>query len=78
MPRSSDLDWVFALYLSHDRIDIQFAVKILSSYMSRPTKNAYCGLRKLACYLKSTADFEIEFSGSYEYQSVDFRQVGAT
>eukprot|EP00434_Breviolum_minutum_P013358 symbB.v1.2.011770.t1/scaffold750.1/size323489/22 len=58
------------LYLSHDRIDIQFAVKILSSYMSRPTKNAYCGLRKLACYLKSTADFEIEFSGSYEYQSI--------
>ena len=58
------------LYLSHGRIDIQFAVKILSSYMSRPTKNAYCGLRKLACYLKSTADFEIEFSGSYEYQSI--------
>ena len=38
--------------------------------MSRPTKNAYCGLRKLACYLKSTSDFEIEFSGSYEYQSI--------
>ena len=36
--------------------------------MSRPTKNAYNGLRKLACYLRSTADFEIEFSGSYEYQ----------
>ena len=29
------------LHLSHDRIDIQFAVKILSCYMSRPTKNAY-------------------------------------
>eukprot|EP00434_Breviolum_minutum_P036030 symbB.v1.2.031909.t1/scaffold3757.1/size50859/1 len=29
------------LHLSHDRIDIQFAVRILSCYMSRPTKNAY-------------------------------------
>ena len=52
------------LYLAHDRIDIQYAVRILSSYMSRPTKNAYCGLKKLACYLKSTADFEVEYSGS--------------
>ena len=58
------------LYLAHDRIDIQYAVKILSSYMSRPTKNAYCGLKKLACYLRSTADFEVEYSGSYEYQSI--------
>ena len=58
------------LYFAHDRIDIQYAVKILSSYMSRPTKNAYSGLRKLACYLRSTADFEVEYSGSYEYQSI--------
>ena len=58
------------LYLSHDRIDIQFAVETLSSYMSRPTKNAYSGLRKLACYLRSTADFKVEFSGSYEYKSI--------
>ncbi len=56
--------------MAHDRIDIQYAVKILSSYMSRPTKNAYSGLRKLACYLRSTADFEVEYSGSYEYQSI--------
>ena len=62
--------WGIGLYLSHDRIDIQFAVEILSSYMSRPAKNVYCGLWKLACYLKSTADFEIEFSGSYEFQSI--------
>jgi len=38
-----------SLYLAHDRIEIQYAVKVLSSYMSRPTKNAYNGQRKLAC-----------------------------
>ena len=57
-------------YLAHDWINIQYAAKILSSCMSRPTKTAYSGLKKLACYLRSTADFEVEYSGSYEYQSI--------
>ena len=45
-----------ALYLAMDRPDIQFAVKTLASYMSKPTIKALSALKHLASYLDGTAD----------------------
>eukprot|EP00435_Cladocopium_sp_Y103_P016569 s1241_g4.t1 len=45
-----------ALYMALDRPDIQFAVKTLSSYMSRPTIKALAALKHLASYLDGTPD----------------------
>ena len=45
-----------ALYVAMDRLDIQFAVKTLSSYMSRPSIKAMAALKHLASYLDGTPD----------------------
>ena len=45
-----------ALYMTMDRPDIQFAVKTLSSYMSKPTAKALAALKHLTCYLDGTPD----------------------
>eukprot|EP00435_Cladocopium_sp_Y103_P003447 s3968_g1.t1 len=45
-----------ALYVAMDRPDIQFAVKTLSSYMSRPSVKAMAALKHLASYLDGTPD----------------------
>ena len=44
------------LYVAMDRPDIQFAVKTLSSYMSRPSTKAMAALKHLASYLDGTPD----------------------
>ena len=44
------------LYMAMDRPDIQFAVKTLSSYMSKPTVKAMSALKHLAGYLDGTPD----------------------
>ena len=44
------------LYMAMDRLDIQFAVKGLSSYMSRPSVKALSALEHLASYLEGTPD----------------------
>ena len=49
------------LYVSHDRPDIQHAVRILSSYMSMPSKNALVWLKHLCLYLKGTEDAGVFF-----------------
>ena len=43
-----------ALYLVMDRPDSQFAMKILSSYMARPSVKALSALKHLASYLDGT------------------------
>ena len=45
-----------ALYVAMDRPDIQFAVKTLSSNMSRPSIKAMAALKHLASYLDGTPD----------------------
>lgn len=45
------------LYLCQDRTDIQHAVRHLSQWMSKPTRVAEDGLKKIILYLKGTADF---------------------
>ena len=46
-----------ALYLAHDRVDIQFCVKSLASYMKVPTVQAEKSLVQLVLYLAGTKDF---------------------
>ena len=43
-----------ALYVAQDRPDIQFAVKVLSSYMTFPCIKAMSALKHLALYLDRT------------------------
>lgn len=45
------------LYLSQDRLDTQHAVRRLSQWMSRPTKTAEDGLKRVILYLKGIADY---------------------
>ena len=45
-----------AFYLAMDGPDFQFAVKILSSHMARPSVKALSALKDLASYLDGTAE----------------------
>eukprot|EP00439_Symbiodinium_sp_Y106_P000302 s8784_g1.t1 len=49
------------LYVSHDRPDIQFAVRNLSTAMSRPTTRKQKEQEHLALYLKGTSDYSIVY-----------------
>ena len=42
------------LYIAQDRPDIQFAVKVLSTYMTSPSINAMSAMKHLASYLDRT------------------------
>ncbi|CAE7291170.1 RE1 [Symbiodinium sp. CCMP2592] len=48
-----------ALYISCDRPDVGYAVRMLASYMARPTEHAKVGLIKLIQYLINTCDYGI-------------------
>ena len=47
-----------ALYLSSDRIDICYSVRLLAGFMSNPTEQAWKGLIRLAKYLLNTAEYD--------------------
>ena len=49
------------MYLAHDRPDIQFAGRNLSTAMSRPTTRKKKELEHLALYLKGTSDYSIAY-----------------
>ena len=49
------------LYIAQERLDIQQTVRVLSSYMGRPTKTALCALRKLGSYLVQTQDMKMHY-----------------
>ena len=48
--------------MAHDRPDIQFAVRNLSTAMSKPTEKKWKELEHLVLYLKGTADYSIAYS----------------
>ena len=50
------------LYVAQERVDIQFAVRLLSSYMANPTKNAMNALKKLTSYLQLTGDTIMKYN----------------
>ncbi|CAE7249321.1 unnamed protein product [Symbiodinium sp. CCMP2592] len=49
------------LYLAHDRPDIQFAVRSLSTAMTKPTERKRKELEHLALYLKGTSDYAVTY-----------------
>ena len=59
-----------ALYLAMDRPDVQFAVKTLASYMSKPTIKALSALKHLASYLDGTADDGLLLQSADEGQCI--------
>ena len=67
-----------AMYLAHDRVDIQFCVKTLASWMKSPTVQAEKALIQLILYLSGTRDFAFHMPYSqvgtkmvYKLNSVD-------
>ena len=64
------------LYMAMDRPGIQFAVKALSSYMSRPSVKALSALKHLASYLEGTPDDGILLRSTEEGKMVRRRQNG--
>ena len=53
-----------------DRPDVQFAVKTLASYMSKPTIKALSALKHLASYLDGTADDGLLLQSADEGQCI--------
>ena len=49
-----------AMYLAHDKVDIQFCVKTLASWMMSPTVQAEKALIQLILYLSGTRDFAFQ------------------
>ncbi|CAE7812347.1 GIP [Symbiodinium sp. CCMP2592] len=49
------------LYVAHDRPDIQFAVRSLSTAMTKPTERKRKELEHLALYLKGTSDYAVTY-----------------
>ena len=58
------------LYISQERLDIQHAVRLLSSYMMNPTKTAMAAVKKLTGYLQNTADMSLRFERAEAYNTV--------
>ena len=64
------------LYIAQERLDIQQAVRVLSSYMGRPTKTALCQLRKLGSYLVQTQDMQMHYPRAEFFSSTLTRWNG--
>ena len=58
------------LYVAQDRPDIQFAVKVLSTYMTAPSVKAMSALKHLALYLDRTQNDGIKMRKSELYEIV--------
>ena len=61
------------IYVGQERFDVQHSIRILSSYMSRPTKQAMNGLRKLVSYLQYSKDMRMKFDCVQKRSSVFHR-----
>lgn len=66
------------LYVSQERLDIQHAVRVLSSYMSKPTKMALNALKKLTAYLAYTKDMRLRFEGAQRHSTLHDRRRRST
>ena len=65
-----------ALYLSNDRIDICYSVRVLAGFMSAPTQSAWKGLVRLTKYLLNTMGYATllapKRSGSTVYRETPY------
>ena len=50
-----------ALYIGHERSDVQFAAKPLSAYLCRPTWHAWRALSRLVGYLAGTVTYCVSY-----------------
>ena len=57
------------IYVSQERCDIQHSVRVLATYMSKPTKVAMAAVKKLTSYLVHTQDMRLH------YPKVDMNQT---
>ena len=64
------------LYIAQERLDIQQSVRVLASYMGRPTKTVLCALRKLGSYLVQTQDMKMHYPRAELYSSTLTRWNG--
>eukprot|EP00435_Cladocopium_sp_Y103_P026788 s4238_g6.t1 len=63
-------------FLAQGRLDIQQTVRVLSSYMGRPTKTALCALRKLGSYLMQTQDMQMHYPRAELFATTMTRWLG--
>ena len=64
------------IYLSQERCDIQHPVRVLATYMARPTKTAMSAVKKLGSYLMWTKEMKLYYGKAELYQSVMQRWFG--
>ena len=60
-PNCSGQHLEFAIYLSQERYDIQHTVRVLATYMAKPTKTSMCAIKKLANYLLYSKDMKMHY-----------------
>ena len=63
------------LYISHDRPDISFATKVLSTWMARPCGKAMAGVKHLALYLSGTEHGGVLLRRCEEHENVFDRWI---
>ena len=63
------------LYISHDRPDISFATKVLSTWMARPCGKAMAGVKHLALYLSGTEHGGVLLRKCEEHENVFDRWI---
>ena len=65
-----------ALYVSQERCDIQHIVRILATYMAKPTRTSICALKKLTNYLIYCKDMKLHYPQVEMHQSTGQRWYG--
>jgi hypothetical protein len=66
------------IYVSQERCDIQHSVRVLATYMSKPTKMAMSGIKKLACYLMFSKDMKMHYKKAELYHTTWQRWHGGS
>ena len=64
------------IHLSQERCEIQHPVRVLATYMARPTKTAMSAVKKLGSYLMWTKEMKLYYGKAELYQSVMQRWFG--
>eukprot|EP00253_Pinus_taeda_P029526 PITA_29526 len=60
------------IYLTTARPDLDFAVSVLSQFMSKPLENHWVAVKGVLRYLQGTLDFGIKFSDSFDVRLTGF------
>ena len=63
------------LYFAHDRADLLFAIRLLSSFLKKPTKLAWRGIRRFVEYVMGT-DFSMTLSATRKGSNIEGNEEG--